>query len=202
VSHLPYHERRRLLESVIDEIRPFNKNWHTVEAMKPGQDPTEFYNRIINDPRGLPWSEGIVVKNRFAPEGELWTKIKRHDLLDLEILPDGFAEGHGKYAGTLGALTVMDPKTGSIGEVGSGFSDYERDWIWQHQDSLNGAVIKVKVMEETGKSFRAPVFHSFHEGKGNTEAGLIMYAESLAGLDPEEIMRTKYKLISSAGWKR
>ena len=202
VSHLPYHERRRLLESVIDEIRPFNKNWHTVEAMKPGQDPTEFYNRIINDPRGLPWSEGIVVKNRFAPAGELWPKIKRHDLLDLEILPDGFAEGHGKYAGTLGALTVMDPKTGSIGEVGSGFSDYERDWIWQHQDSLNGAVIKVKVMEETGKSFRAPVFHSFHEGKGNTEAGLIMYAESLAGLDPEEIMRTKYKLISSAGWKR
>jgi hypothetical protein len=49
---------------------------------------------------------------------------------------------------------------------------------------------------------RAGVFMGFHEGKGNTEAGLYMYAESLAGGDQEEMMRTKYALIAAQGWRR
>jgi hypothetical protein len=42
----------------------------------------------------------------------------------------------------------------------------------------------------------------FHEGKGTTEAGLLMYSESLSGGDQEQMMRTKYALIAAAGWRR
>ncbi len=47
VSHLPYAQRRALLEQVVDEIRVYNRNWNIVRAMRPGEDPRAFYESII-----------------------------------------------------------------------------------------------------------------------------------------------------------
>jgi ATP-dependent DNA ligase len=63
VSQIPYGQRRELYEAVIAEIRLFNRHLHVVPAMLEGGDPVEFYRAIIHDPRGLPWSEGVVVKD-------------------------------------------------------------------------------------------------------------------------------------------
>jgi hypothetical protein len=95
-------------------------------------------------------------------------------------------------------MTVRDPETGSTVQVGTGFSDSEREWIFAHRDQLEGAVVKVDMMTATESSARAPSFRGFHEGKGNTEVSLLLYAETLAGLDQEEAVRMKHKLINSA----
>ena len=63
VSQIPYGQRRELYEAVIAEIRLFNRHLHVVPAMLEGGNPVEFYRAIIHDPRGLPWSEGVVVKD-------------------------------------------------------------------------------------------------------------------------------------------
>jgi ATP-dependent DNA ligase len=63
---MPYGERRELYEGVVEEIRLFNKHFHVVPAMPVDGDPVKFYRAIINDPRGLPWSEGVVVKYKDA----------------------------------------------------------------------------------------------------------------------------------------
>ena len=45
------------------------------------------------------------------------------------------------------------------------------------------------------------VFVGFHSDKGS-EAGLMMYAESLAGGDPQASKNSRYALKSDAGWHR
>lgn len=205
LSAVPYRERRKLLEKVIKEIRLYNKNWNIVDICKPNQSPLDFYNKIIA--QGLPWGEGVVIKSNSGIIGERWFKVKDFDYLDLEILPDGFIVGKNRLEGSLGALLVINPLTGSIGEIGTGFSDFERDWIWQHKDILSGAILKAKAMEDTGKSIRAGVFHSFHPdprfGKIGSEIPLAMYAESLSGeINPAQTQTLIYQLKSAMGWKK
>jgi hypothetical protein len=199
VSHLPYEERRALLESITKEIRQYNPFYNIVERCKPGEDPVKFYDRITR--LSLPFGEGVVLKKADDPAGSTWFKVKKTDFEDLFV--DDILPGSGKYADTAGKLVVRNMDNGAVGEVGSfAVTDEMRDWIWQHRELLKGSVAKIQVQEMTARGApRAGVFHAFHEGKGS-EAGLLMYAESLAGGNQEEMLRTKYALISAAGWRR
>jgi DNA ligase-1 len=49
---------------------------------------------------------------------------------------------HGK--GTLGALKVRDLATGVRFDIGTGFTDAERQAIWDNQDEWFGAEVKYK----------------------------------------------------------
>ena len=87
-------------------------------------------------------------------------------------------------------------------EVGSfPLTDEQRQWIWDHRDVLTGQIAEVRAMKVTDRgAIRAGVFVRFHPSR--SEAGLLMYTESLAGGDPEESRSTLYRLKSAAGWKR
>jgi ATP-dependent DNA ligase len=196
VSGLSYSERRELFEECVNQIRLFNRNWNSVERCVPNVSPLSFYRKVIDDRRGLPWSEGVVIKAKSGIAEDSWIKVKRHDLIDMEIL--SFNPGEGRLFETLGSLECKDLETGNIAVVGTGMSDFQRDWIWSHRDMLEGAVIKTKVFEQTDQSFRAPRFIEFHESKGNNEAGLLLYADVLSGLDDKDkLLETKYKLINA-----
>jgi hypothetical protein len=104
VSQTPYGQRRELYEGVIEEVRLFNRHLHVVAAMPEGGDPVEFYRAIINDPRGLPWSEGVVVKYRDS--ADQWFKVKANDTLDVKVVR--CIEGAGKFAGSLGAMVSAE----------------------------------------------------------------------------------------------
>jgi ATP-dependent DNA ligase len=201
---LPYGQRRQLLEDTIKTIRLYNKNYYIAEKYT-GNDPVEFYLKVINDPRGLPYSEGIVVKNKNLVE-ESYFKIKNRDFQDLIAI--AFIEGTGKYSNNLGAMLVEDPTTGGQGEIGSfGITDAERTWIWLHRNELEGAVAKISVMELTnGNSPRAGVFHSWHPdpryGKIGSELALAMYAEASSGMDPEQSSNSMFAMKTKAGWRK
>jgi len=197
VSRLPYRERRELYEAAIKEIRIFNRHLYAVPVMPEGGDPAEFYRAIINDPRGLPYSEGVVVK--YKDSVDQWFKVKANDTLDVRVVR--CIEGTGKFAGSLGAMVVEGP-TGVESEVGSfQLSDEQRQWIWDRRDVLTGQIAEVRAMNVNERgAIRAGVFVRFHPSK--SEAGLLMYAEGLAGGDPEESRRTLYKIKSAAGWTR
>jgi len=206
ISQWPEMRRRELLEQVIREIRLYNKNWHIAE--KRSGDPVEFYERIISDPRGLPYSEGIVLKPIGKSAGGKWLKVKNRDFEDLVIVSVSDSLPGTKYHGSVAVMVVEDPRTGGRGEVGSfAVSDAERQWIWDHREELIGAVAKVQVMAMTdsGKP-RAGTFVGWHPdpryGGIGSERALQMYSESLAGMDKEESQRMLYRLKSSAGWRR
>jgi hypothetical protein len=198
LSQMPYGQRRELYETAIAEIRLFNKHFHVVPALPEGGDPVEFYRAIINDPRGLPWSEGVIVKYRDSVDQ--WFKVKANDTLDVKVIR--CIEGAGKFAGSLGAMVVEGP-TGVESEIGSfQLTNEQRRWIWQHRDLLTGQVAEMRALavNESG-AIRAGVFVRFHPSK--SEAGLLMYAESLAGsTDPKQSRPFLYSLKSAAGWRR
>jgi ATP-dependent DNA ligase len=198
VSQIPYGRRRELYEGVIEEIRLFNKHFRVVPAMPEGGDPEKFYQAIINDPRGLPFSEGVVVKYKDAVDE--WFKVKANDTLDVKVVR--CIEGSGKFAGSLGAMVVEGP-AGVKSEIGSfQLTNAQRQWIWEHRDVLAGQIAEVRALtvNESG-AIRAGVFVRFHPSK--SEQGLMMYSESLAGsTDPDESRPMMYRLKSSAGWRR
>jgi hypothetical protein len=197
VSQMPYGQRRELYAAVIAEIRLFNRHLHVVPAMPEGGDPVEFYRAITHDPRGLPFSEGVVVK--YQDSRDQWFKVKANDTLDVRVTR--CLEGAGKFAGSLGAMVVEGP-AGVESEIGSfQLTNEQRRWIWEHQDVLTGQIAEVRALtvNERG-AIRAGVFVRFHPSR--SEAGLLMYSESLAGGEPDESRSTVYKLKSAVGWRR
>ena len=198
VSQMPYGQRRELYEAVIEEIRLFNRHLHVVPVMLEAGDPVEFYRAIIHDPRGLPWSEGVVVKYRDS--ADQWFKVKANDTLDVKVTR--CIEGTGKFAGSLGAMVVEGP-TGVESEIGSfQLTNEQRRWIWQHREVLTGQVAEVRALtvNESG-AIRAGVFVRFHPSK--SEQGLLMYSESLAGsTNADKSREMMFRLKSSAGWRK
>jgi ATP-dependent DNA ligase len=147
-----------------------------------GEDPITFYERIIHDPRGLPFSEGVVVKDNNDPTGATWYKVKaRIDSPDWTI--SRIVPGAGKYADSAGAIEVQHPETGALSELGSlAISDSERRWIWDHRGDLEGqAVAKFGAMEITeAGAVRAGVFQGLHQSKGSEQALQIIGEHQLA----------------------
>jgi hypothetical protein len=94
---------------------------------------------------------------------------------------------------------IVEGPTGVKSEVGSfQLTNEQRQWIWDHREVLTGQIAEVRAMKvnESG-AIRAGVFVRFHPSR--SEAGLLMYSESLVGGDPEESRSTLYRLKSSAG---
>ena len=94
-------------------------------------------------------------------------KVKKMSTLDLEIV--GVEEGEGRLAGTLGAILVRY-KDGNVVKVGSGFSDWHRNEIWNNQIYYIGKIVEIQYFEETkndkgGVSLRFPIFKDFRLDK-------------------------------------
>lgn len=93
-------------------------------------------------------------------------KVKVMNTCDLEVT--GFEEGTGKNVGKLGAL-IVDYKGFSVG-VGSGFSDVDREYIWDNQSEYLGKIVEIQYFEESknqdgGISLRFPVFKGVRTDK-------------------------------------
>ncbi|MBR1240267.1 ATP-dependent DNA ligase [Bradyrhizobium sp. AUGA SZCCT0274] len=92
--------------------------------------------------------EGLVLRQR-----DHWIKIKPEETHDVIII--GYVEGRGKHLGRLGYVKT------AMGDVGSGFTDNEREVLWAEAkaDRLIGQVIEVSSMETTTNAkFRHPSF--------------------------------------------
>lgn len=94
--------------------------------------------------------EGLIV--RVESKGRIhWWKIVPYKYMDLKIT--GFKEGTGKNKGMLGSFKTAK------GSVGTGFTDEQRIYFWNHRNELLDTYIEVKYREvtEEGK-LRFPSF--------------------------------------------
>lgn len=111
--------------------------------------------------------EGLMINLKDSPyefkRSNNLIKVKKMYPADLKII--GFEEGTGKNKGTLGALIVN--YKGFPVKVGSGFTDAERIYAWEHKTELIGTIVTVQYFEETTNkkdnslSLRFPVFKRF-----------------------------------------
>ena len=92
--------------------------------------------------------EGIMIKELDAPyqckRSDSWMKWKPTITVDLTIV--GFEEGTGRNAGRLGAIIYegVDNERNIRVNVGTGYSDSDRDEFWAARDQLLGVIGEVE----------------------------------------------------------
>ena len=103
--------------------------------------------------------EGIVIKDREAPYGKGWVKVKK--VLEDSVIVTGFTAGNGKYTGLIGAIQFGQYEDGVLITFGkcSGIDDSTRQWLTDRQEQIIGKVFDIKFQERfpSGK-FREPRF--------------------------------------------
>lgn len=171
VSHLPYQQRRALYESVCRQLK--SKLVRPVDQAGPGTDWTSFYRKQVFR-EDVP-TDGAIIKDITKGYNEVpWIKVKPHETADLEVV--GFTEGDNRLTESLGSIIVQDGDKHI--HVGSGFTDAQRRWIWEHREDLLGEVARVDFHVRSGeRTSTGPRFDSWHPDK--SEAALEMYAENL-----------------------
>jgi DNA ligase-1 len=84
--------------------------------------------------------EGIMLKEPDAPyeckRTVSWLKIK--PFIEVSLVAVAIEEGTGKNAGRMGAVLFEGEDDGKFisVSVGGGWSDKDRDYIWNHQDEI------------------------------------------------------------------
>lgn len=110
--------------------------------------------------------EGLMVRNADVPyEYKRTTNLlKIKEMHDIELQLIDMEEGSGKNEGLLGAFWV--DYNGYRVQVGSGFTDEQRERYWNNKNEYIGKMVKVQYFEETinqdgNESLRFPVFKAF-----------------------------------------
>lgn len=166
-NNKPYSERRNDLLA----LRRYSLEKDCIEILPMlyvGNDISELINLLdIYKGKG---AEGLMVNLLDAPyefkRSKNILKVKVMQTADLKIV--GFQEGQSKNKGKLGALLV-DYKGNTVG-VGSGFSDFDREYIWNNQDQYLGKIAEIQYFEvtkdKTGtESLRFPVWKHLRTDK-------------------------------------
>lgn len=152
-------------ESVLDHVAYID--WEVVDLdTEEGNDRLkELEKQALN--QGY---EGLVLKDTNAPyynkRSHHWLKLKPSIEVTLEV--KDVEEGTKRNEGRLGALVCEGKDDGKHirVNVGSGFSDKQRDEFWQQKDQLPGNLVEVKAdgvsqNQDSTYSLRFPRFESF-----------------------------------------
>ena len=144
---MTYIERLKLME---EKIGNGNKFIRLVPKYGITKDVDEIYdklNEVVN--RQL---EGLMLntlngKYEFGKRPKSIMKVKKFQ--DGDVLVTDVIEGDGRLVGTLGKVEVQFKYKDKIytNYVGSGFSDSERSYYWEHKDELIGRIITISYFE-------------------------------------------------------
>ena len=167
-SSTPYRKRIGELIYSFDLCNKIVKNITVVDCLYIGKDMARVLE-LLEEYR-LKGAEGLMANLMDAPyefkRSKNILKVKVMQTADLRIV--GFEEGQGRNAGKLGAILV-DFKGNKVG-VGSGFTDFDREYIWKNQDQYLGKIAEIQYFEitkdKTGtESLRFPVWKHLRPDK-------------------------------------
>jgi DNA ligase 1 len=158
-SKATYRKRKEELVSIIEKLNsPYIK---VVPNLYVGKDLDvipkllEEMNRKGKEGLMLNVSDGKYQCKRT----DVLLKIKSMNTMDCRVI--GFEEGTGKNKGKLGAL-IVDYKGFEL-RVGSGFTDEDREYIWNNKDEFLNAIVEIQYFRESrnqngGLSVSYPIY--------------------------------------------
>ncbi len=168
-----YFERIKHLEnwfdrnmSTLDKIKLIEKSLVDLDTDDGKNIFKQFNTKAIID-----GYEGIMIKDPDSyyecKRSTTWLKLKPVIEISLEVT--NFEEGTGRNKGKLGALIAEGEEDGKFFKlnIGSGFSDKQREDFWQGRRNLIGKIIEVradsisKSQEGENWSLRFPRFKCF-----------------------------------------
>ena len=165
---------RHFLETALKQVEASKIVMPMGREVTDYADMMQFCNEAIDD-HGV---EGLILKDWDAPyaweRSFAWTKVKRMYDVDCQVV--GFYGGRAKsrLENTLGGITVVGfTESGERVEanVGSGFSDADREEIWGNQSAWIGRTVVIKYQEisrSKGKSvasLRFPTYERWRDDK-------------------------------------
>jgi DNA ligase-1 len=165
--------------ALLDNMRPVIHNMPNVELLPhimvdlntaAGKDQ---FNRYCRDMVEAGF-EGVMVKELEAPyickRSTDWMKYK--PVYDYDLVVIGIEEGTGKNIGRMGALVCEGMEEGKhiVVNVGSGYTDNERQSYWDNKDAVIGqtAVVLADAItqnQDGSYSLRFPRFKCFRDDK-------------------------------------
>ncbi len=168
----PQHQRSESVKSWVEQHQDILKHvctldWETVDLDTPaGQQRFVELNKAACG-GGY---EGVMIKDIDAPyeckRTHSWLKAKPFIEVSLEV--KDIEEGTGRNEGRLGALVCEGEDDGKkiTVNVGSGFSDSDRDGIWAGRSKVIGQIVEVRADAVTQNqdgsfSLRFPRFKTF-----------------------------------------
>lgn len=164
VSIEPYAERRFYLDSWADVAEGYCNYIKITPVLYQGTDHSVIANLLESvEKQG---KEGLMINiNDVYKCKRVKSLIKVKSFFTEDLVVVSIVEGTGRNKGRLGAL-VVDYKENKV-EVGSGFTDEEREEIWNggydSENSIIGKIIEVQYFEESKNkngeiSLRFPTF--------------------------------------------
>lgn len=92
--------------------------------------------------------EGLIIKNLTAPyelkRSKYWVKMKEIKTADLIIRSVNPGDKGTKYQNVMGSLTCESADGNLSVNIGSGFTDEDRDNLWNNKQSIIGRIIEVE----------------------------------------------------------
>lgn len=172
VNEFDNGESKKTYKDRLTLLNEFNEASHKVNSIKTvkrlyeGTDTSKI-DEWLNYAVDHDWEGCMLNRNTtyrcLRNNGIL--KIKRFYTMDLPIAD--IVEGDGRLKGTLGAIVVKF-KDNTI-NVGSGYSDEQREQMWRNRNELIGRILEVKYKEVTSdkksglESLQFPTFVCIRE---------------------------------------
>jgi len=179
VYECKYTERIVTLKKIFDKY--FQKSIN-IKLLTPrlidldtNKGKEEFYN--FNRDSLLNGYEGIMIKDpdSFYECKRSTTWLKSKPFIEVSLQVKDYEEGSGRNKGKLGALIAEgeDEKKFFRLNIGSGFTDEQRDKFWKKKEQLIGKIVEVRAdsisrsKEGNHWSLRFPRFKSFRGFQSN-----------------------------------
>lgn len=169
-SKLSYFDRKHTyLKEFSEKLKQYpTENLELVQIVYEGTDHSEIW-KWLDYAEEHDW-EGCMV-NTDSPYECKRTKtlMKVKKFFDVSLRVVGVEEGTGRNKGRLGSIACK--YYNNIVKCGSGFSDEQRDYCWQHKDEILDKIVDVKYKEVTTdkktnlKSLQFPIFISIRFDK-------------------------------------
>lgn len=171
VHNEPFKKRHGLVSAFAD-LTPDER----VGALPIFTD-VEKAKEVSSDYEGLIWKD-INAPYKFGNRSKAWCKEK-HMAETVDLVATEFVEGEGRLDGTLGKIGLETADGEFVGYTGSGFSDEERDEIWEDCLELYGATLEVEA-EAFDDALRFPIFQRWRTDDGEPDS-----LERVAEIMPE-----------------
>lgn len=161
IFELPYQERYGWTVMLAD-LTPDER----VGALPIYVDEAEA-KAVASEYEGLIWKD-LGASYEFGKRSTAWVKEK-HMAETVDLVAVGFVEGEGRLDGTLGKVRLETADGVSVGSTGSGFSDAQRDEVWENQDEYRGATLEVEA-EAFDEALRFPIFQRWRTDDGQPDS--------------------------------